>query len=189
MLCEHLGGEGRRALLTKEPGGTAIGQRIREILLSEEHGVMAPVTEFLLYAADRRQHIKEVIEPALGRGEIVVTDRYSDSTRAYQGHARGLDMALIDSLDPIATGGLKPDLTLLMDIDVREGLRRNRNANKVDRLELEAVEFHERVREGFLDIQRAEPGRVRLVDASGTVAGVHERIIAIVGEFLRSRGM
>ncbi len=189
MLYEHLLAQGRKALLTKEPGGTAIGERIREILLCREHDAMAPVTELLLYAADRRQHVKEVVEPALLRGEVVVTDRYSDSTRAYQGHARGLDMALVDSLEEAATGGLKPDLTLLMDLDVREGLRRNRDAEKVDRLELEAVEFHERVREGFLEIQRAEPERVRLIDTSGPVGEVHARVVEAVAELLGSRGI
>ncbi len=188
LLRDWLEGQGMEAVLTREPGGTEIGKGIRGVLLSEEHGAMDPVTELLLYAADRRQHIKEIVLPSLQQGLVVITDRFSDSTRAYQGSARGLDLKLLDVLDGAATGGLKPDLTLVMDMDVREGLLRNQNANKRDRLELEDVAFHERVRAGFLDIQKAEPERVRLVDATGTVEDVHAGVLEAVGEFLKGRG-
>jgi dTMP kinase len=152
--------------------------------LSREHDAMDAVAELLLYAADRRQHLKEVVLPSLEAGLVVITDRFSDSTLAYQGHARGLDIDLLDSLDEAATGGRKPDLTLLLDMDVREGLTRNRDANKVDRLELEDVEFHEAVREGFLRIQRGEPERIKLIDATGTVDEVHARVTEAVKGFL-----
>ncbi len=175
------------AVLTREPVGTEIGKSIRGVLLSEEHGAMDPVTELFLYAADRRQHIKEIVLPSLQQGLVVITDRFSDSTRAYQGSARGLDLKLLDALDEAATGGLKPDLTLVLDMVVREGLLRNQNANKRDRLELEDVAFHERVRAGFLDIQKAEPERVRLIDATGTVEDVHARVLEAVKEFLKGR--
>jgi dTMP kinase len=188
LLRDWLEGQGMEAVLTREPGGTEIGKSIRRVLLSEEHGSMDPVTELLLYAADRRQHIKELILPSLEQGLVVITDRFSDSTRAYQGSARGLDLKLLDALDEAATGGLKPDLTLVLDMDVRNGLLRNQNANKRDRLELEDVAFHERVRAGFLDIQRAEPERVRLIDATGTVEDVHARGLEAVKEILKARG-
>jgi len=187
LLRDWFEAEGTEAVLTREPGGTEIGKGIRGVLLDKNHGKMDPVAELLLYASDRRQHMYEEIIPSLLRGLVVITDRFSDSTRAYQGHARGLDEKLIDDLDSIATGGMKPDLTLLLDMDVRAGLLRNRNAQKSDRLELEDVAFHERVREGFLNIQGAEPRRVKLIDASGTVDEVHARVVEAVREFLKAR--
>jgi dTMP kinase len=185
LLRDWFEGQRREAVLTREPGGTEIGKGIRQALLSEEHGAMDPVTELLLYAADRKQHMREVILPALEGGLVVITDRFSDSTSAYQGHARGIDIELIDSLDEAATGGTKPGLTLLLDMEVLEGLKRNRDADKSDRLELEDVEFHERVREGFLRIQRGEPERIKLIDATGAVEEVHARVIEAVKEFLK----
>lgn len=185
LLRDWFEGRGREAVLTREPGGTEIGKGIRHALLSEEHGEMDPVTELLLYAADRRQHMKEIILPAVEGGLVVITDRFSDSTTAYQGHARGLDAELLESLDEAATGGRKPDLTLLLDMEVLEGLRRNRDAEKSDRLEQEDVEFHERVREGFLRIQKGEPDRIKLIDATGAVEEVHARVIEAVEEFLK----
>lgn len=188
LLRDWLETEGTEAVLTREPGGTEIGESIRQVLLDKDHAKMNPVTELLLYAADRKQHMAEEIVPSLERGLVVITDRFSDSTRAYQGHARGLDAKLIDDLDRAATGGTKPDLTLLLDMDVRAGLSRNRKANKSDRLELEEVAFHEKVREGFIEIQRAEPERVKLIDATGTVDEVHARVVEAVKEFLKGRG-
>jgi dTMP kinase len=185
LLRDWLEGQGRECVLTREPGGTDIGKGIRKVLLSSDHDAMDPVAELLLYAADRRQHMIEVILPAVEGGLTVITDRFSDSTMAYQGHARGLDMDLLESLDEAATGGKKPDLTLLLDMDVRAGLSRNQDANKVDRFELEDVEFHEAVREGFLRIQRGETERIKLVDATGTVEEVHARVTEAVKEFLK----
>jgi len=184
LLRDWLEGQGREAVLTREPGGTEIGKAIRQVLLSREHDAMDPVAELLLYAADRRQHVREIIKPALDAGLVVITDRFSDSTMAYQGHARGLDIELLESLDEAATGGLKPGLTLLLDLDVREGLSRNREANKVDRFELEEVEFHEAVREGFLRIQRSAPERVKVIDASASVDEVHAKVIEAVKQVL-----
>ncbi len=184
LLRDWLETKGIEAVLTREPGGTEIGKSIRHVLLDEKHARMDPATEFLLYAADRRQHMAEEILPALKRGLVVITDRFSDSTRAYQGYARGLDMPLLEKLNEVATEGREPDLTLLLDMDVCEGLLRNRNANKSDRLEMEDVDFHERVREGFLSIQRAEPERVKLIDATGSVEDVHARVIETVRKLL-----
>ena len=180
MAARALIKEGRRVVLTAEPGGTPISQAIREVLLDSSHGAMEPVTELLLYAAARRQHLYELILPALDEGKVVITDRFSDSTSAYQGAGRGLEMGLIAELDRIVTGGLKPDLALILDIDVEEGLKRNRGAGKRDRLELEDVEFHKRVREGFLDIANNEPERVRLVQVGGDKDEVHEKVMAVI---------
>jgi dTMP kinase len=188
LLADYLRAKGAASVLTEEPGGTAIGRKIREVLLSVEHGGMDPVAELLLYAASRRQHMSELILPSLGKGLTVITDRFSDSTRAYQGYGRGLPLELIDSLDRAVTGGLRPDLTLLLDLDVRTGLMRNRRVNKVDRLELEDIRFHEKVREGYLAIREAEPERVRLIDASGGIEAVHAEVVRVAGPLFPTKG-
>jgi dTMP kinase len=186
LLYEYLVKKGYTALLTEEPGGTQIGLRIRELLLSIEHKGMIPVTELLLYNASRAQHIQEVILPAMNRGFIVITDRFADSTVAYQGYGRGLDLHLIDSIETIVTSGLKPDITILLDLDVEIGLKRNRGVNKMDRLELEDVEFHKRVRSGYFEIAVKKPERIRLIDAAGSIEEIHSKIIKIITDFERS---
>jgi len=185
LLTEYLQQRGRIVVLTQEPGGTAISLKIRELLLSLDSREMDPVTELLLYNAARVQHIREVIGPALARGEIVISDRFSDSTLAYQGYGRGIDRTMIDALDAIATKGMRPDLTLLLDIDVATGLQRNREINKRDRLELEDVAFHENVRAGFLEMAAGEPDRIRVIACDGSVVTVHEKITDIVAAFLK----
>lgn len=177
MLSEALTAAGLKTVLTAEPGGTVLGDKVRGLLLDVSHKGMDHMTELLLYSAARQQHLAELIVPSLESGLSVITDRFSDSTMAYQGYGRGIDRSMIDKLDSMITGSLRPDLTLLLDLDVSEGLRRNRDASKVDRLELEDVEFHERVREGFLDISRREPGRVAVIDASEGVDKVHRAIM------------
>ena len=184
LLTEHLRGKGYRVVQTMEPGGTKISMKIRELLLSLDSREMDHVTELLLYNAARVQHIKEVIEPAIERGDVVITDRFSDSTVAYQGFARGIDLQLIDSLDRIATNKLSPDITILLDIDVKTGLARNRALNKNDRLELEDISFHEKVRKGFIQIAAREPERVRLVDCSESLDEVHRKVVEIIAGFL-----
>ena len=141
---------------------------------------MDPLTELLLYNASRAQHLREVIYPALTNDTVVITDRYSDSTTVYQGYARGIDLSLINTLDDIVSPDLKPCITFLLDMDVEEGLRRNRNADKKDRFELETIEFHNRVRKGFLQIAKEEPDRIKVIDASGSIESVHNKIIAIL---------
>jgi len=187
LLAEHLRGKGYRVVQTMEPGGTKISMKIRELLLSLDSREMDHVTELLLYNAARVQHIKEVIEPAIERGDVVITDRFSDSTVAYQGFARGIDLQLIDSLDRIATNKLSPDITILLDIDVKTGLARNRALNKNDRLELEDISFHEKVRKGFIQIAAREPERVRLVDCSESLDEVHRKVVEIIAGFLEGR--
>ncbi len=166
LLAEILMMDGYEVLSTYEPGGTIIGSKIRDILLSPEHKAMSYITELLLYNAARAQHIKERLIPALQTGKIVITDRFTDSTIAYQGYGRGIDLSLIMSLDAIVTEGLKPDITILLDIDVETGLMRNKGINKIDRLELEDIEFHKKVRDGYYKIADKEPQRVKIVNAS-----------------------
>ncbi len=184
LLAEHLRKRGFTVVKTAEPGGTRISLKIRELLLSTDNINMDPLTELLLYNAARVQHVKEIIMPAIQRGDVVITDRFSDSTMAYQGFGRGIDPKLIDSLDMIATGRLRPHLTILLDVDVATGLRRNRAADKIDRLELEEISFHERVREGFIRIAAKEPQRIRLVDCSGDIETVHKKVVGLADTFL-----
>ncbi|MEW6115286.1 MAG: dTMP kinase [Nitrospirota bacterium] len=180
LLSDRLSEDGYEVVLTQEPGGTVISNRIREILLLPEHKGMSSMTELLLYNAARVQHLSEKILPSINEGKVVITDRFTDSTIAYQGYARGIDLTLITSLDIVATGGMRPDLTILFDLDVETGLKRNRGINKVDRFELEKVEFHKKVREGYLRIAEQEPQRVKVVDASLSSDEVKEQVWKIV---------
>lgn len=179
-------------LYTREPGGTAIGERIREILLSPAHPEMNPLTEMLLFAASRAQFVAEVILPALRSGRVVLSERFVDASIAYQGFGRGIDLEVVRRVNEIATGGLRPDLTILVDIDPEVGLRRiQRGAGGKkpgDRLEQEDLAFHRRVREGFLAIAREEPGRVVVVQGDRPIPEVHREITLLVEKFLAERG-
>ncbi len=183
-LAEDLRKAGHSVVLTREPGDTPVGQHIRKLLLDPEQRGMHPLTEVLLYLADRAEHVHKVILPALERGEIVICDRFSDSTIAYQGFARGLDVETLRQLDSIARDDIMPDLTIILDLDVTIGLKRNSRANKRDRFELEEVEFHERVRKGFHAIAEENPERVRIVDASMEIEEVYKEVRAIVWKSL-----
>ena len=187
LLQQGLLGLGYEVILTEEPGGTLISLRIREILLSVDHTNMKPLTELLLYNAARAQHIEEVILPALNRGAVVITDRFTDSTFAYQGYGRGIDLKLLESIDRIATNGLRPDMTMLLDLDVETGLKRNRRINKTDRLELEDVEFHERVRKGYHELAAKEPERIKVLDASVGIEELKIIIARIIPDFIGRR--
>lgn len=168
LVAEKLENMGRAVDATKEPGGTAIGEKIRSVLLDVAHSHLDPVSEWLLYEADRRQHVEEVLRPGLAAGRFVLCDRYSDSTEAYQLVGRGVDASLVRQVDALARGGLVPDLTLLFDVDPEDGLSRARDRDgHVGRFEGAALEFHRRVREAYLAIARREPGRVRVVAAGG----------------------
>jgi len=184
LLFQYLIDKGYEVILTEEPGGTKIGLKIREVLLSVDHKGMTPLTELLLYNASRAQLIQEIILPGIKRGAIVITDRFSDSTFAYQGYGRGIDFGLLDSIDRIATNCLRPDLTVLLDIDAETGLTRNRGINKIDRLELEDIEFHKRVRDGYHKLAAKEPERLKLIDVSGSIEEIQGRIVRIVADFL-----
>ncbi|MCX7913528.1 MAG: dTMP kinase [Thermodesulfovibrionales bacterium] len=181
LIAEMLMTDGYEVLATYEPGGTLIGNKIRDILLMPEHKNMSHYTELLLYNAARAQHLYEKILPALRTGKLIISDRFIDSTIAYQGYGRGIDLSLISIMDKIVTGGLKPNLTILLDVEVELGLKRNRGINKIDRLEIEEIEFHKRVREGYHLIAANEPERFKVVDASMSI----EEVLQIVSEIIK----
>ncbi len=182
-------------IYTREPGGTAIGERIRALLLDEGHKEMSAQTEMLLFAASRAQFVAEVVEPALRGGRVLLSERYVDASIAYQGFGRGLGIELVRRVNEAATRGVMPDLTILLDIDPALGLRRARDAGGKegrqghgDRLEQEDLAFHARVRAGFLAIAHEEPDRIRIVDGSRAQQAVHGEIVRLVDGLLVARG-
>jgi dTMP kinase len=168
LAAARLRATGREVLETREPGGTAIGATLRGILMDTGNTHLDPVTDWLLYEADRRQHVLETLKPALKRDVFIMCDRYSDATEAYQQAGRGLDPATVQLVDAIARDGLMPDLTLLYDCDPRDGLARaqRRDGGELGRFEAAHLDFHERVREAYLAIARREPGRVAVISSS-----------------------
>ncbi len=192
VLKRHLELAGRQVLATREPGGCEIANAIRAILLDPASHRLVPRAELLLYAAARAQHVEQVIRPALAAGTIVLCDRFIDATTAYQGGGRGLDRALVAELNTIATAGLLPDLTLLFDFPAEAGLQRARQRNLHDamqnegRFELEELDFHQRVREAYLELAARET-RFRIIDARGTIDVVTLRVNAMVDRFLAGR--
>jgi dTMP kinase len=182
-LAEVIERAGADVVTTREPGGTAIGEGVREILLSPDSHDLLPRAELLLYEAARAQLVEEVIRPALERGAIVLCDRFYDSTMAYQGYARGISLLEVHDLNMIATEHMAPDLTLVYDLPPGVGLERATKASGPDRLEAEALAFHERVAAGFRSIADSDPGRVHIVDASGDPEAVFERTLAAVSTF------
>lgn len=191
LLSRFLRANGCDPLLTREPGGTPLGLRLRAALLDAEEEV-DPLTELLVFAADRAQHVRRLVRPALESGAVVISDRYADATAAYQGAGRGFEPTLVSEIIELATGGLVPDLTLLFDISVEESTirttRRSSARNKRDRLDIEHADFHARVREAYLRIAAAEPERVKVIDTSGPVEETHRHVKAVVVPFLQRRG-
>lgn len=170
--------------ITREPGGTPLCSQIRQVLLEPNDELMDPRTELLLYAADRAQHVAHCLKPALQRGDLILCDRYTDSTVAYQGYGRGLDRGLIDQLNQIATGGLQPDLTLWLDLDVAVGLARAQTRGKRDRIEQSDLAFHQAVRQGFTELAQAFPDRFVRIDASLDRDTVSQQVQAALESFL-----
>jgi dTMP kinase len=189
LLHDRLVAEGYAALLTREPGDTAVGKELRRIVLSPETGALADRTEVLLYAADKAEHVATVVRPALARGEVVITDRYVDSTLAYQGAGRGLDRldrqgtSEVERVARWATADLRPHLTILLDLAPEQGLER---FDGRDRIEQESLDFHERVREAFLTLAGADPEHYLVLDARRPVeeiaARIGERLAPLLGE-------
>lgn len=189
LLIARLKAAGRDPVRVQEPGGTRIGLEIRKILLDKANADLDPTAELLLYFASRAQNIAEVIRPALTRGQVVVADRFTDATMAYQGYGRGLGVEAVRAVEAIACGGLRPDLTLWLDIDpavgVNRALERNPSAkNDETRMEQEGREFYRRVYAGYQEIAAAEPERVARIDASGTIEEVADLIWAKVNAVL-----
>ncbi|NKQ34094.1 MAG: dTMP kinase [Chloroflexi bacterium] len=188
MLGDYLRQQGFTVLVTREPGGTPIGDQIRGCVHDVGNANMTPQTEMLLYSASRAQLVAEVIRPALAAGQIVLCDRFYDSTIAYQGYGRGLNLDDLYTITRFATGGLKPDLTLLLDIVIEEGLsRRTSNGLEMNRLDLETVSFHQRVRRGYQQMAAQEPERWVVVDAGRPLAEVQAELRRVVKEHLTGK--
>ena len=174
LLADRLRAEGRPVLHTREPGGTDFAEALREIILSPAFKIH-PVTEIFLYEASRAQHTEEVIRPALAENKTVVCERYADATVAYQGYGRGLDLKMVQALNAAATSGLAPDLTIYLDLPLKEAARRMADKKK-DRLESEGEGFHARVRKGYLAIAKKEPRRFKVISSAGSVEAVGEAV-------------
>jgi dTMP kinase len=187
MLAGVLRSRGLNIVTTHEPGGTPLGRRLREAFLETEETV-APMAELLLFAADRAQHIDLLIKPTLAEGRIVISDRYADATFAYQGAGRGFDEQTVNRIIKLATGGLKPDLTLFFDISVENAIRRtnsrDESAAKRNRMDMETADFYDRVRKSYLGIAEREPERFKLIDANGSIEETHRIVVEVVTEFL-----
>jgi len=192
LETERLSQQGRPVIATKEPGGTPVGRQIREIVLNAALGPLSDTTELALMFAARSQHIEEIILPVLQSGSLVLCDRFTDSTIAYQGYGRGIPLDTIHALEGLLCRGVLPDLTLLLDMDPETAAFRTRNRNraafqKETRFEKEGLEFFRRVRQGYLKIACQEPARVRVVDACTSISEVHEQVSRAIDEFLKER--
>jgi dTMP kinase len=191
LLASELRVRGVTVVTTREPGGTPLGQRLRAALLDVQEQV-DPLAELLVFAADRAQHVRKHLRPSLAANQVVLSDRYADATVAYQGAGRGFAPELIQEIVQLATEGLKPDLTLLFDLSVAESTVRTRRrieSKRTDRLDIEDAEFHTRVRNAYVEIAKAEPARVKVVDARGSVQETHLAVMDIVIPFLKKRGL
>jgi dTMP kinase len=187
MLAGYLRQKGVDIVATHEPGGTPLGSRLRAAFLETEE-VVAPVSELLLFAADRAQHVELLIKPSLQQGRIVISDRYADATFAYQGAGRGFDESMVNEVIALATGGLKPYLTLFFDINVDTAIRRmneHKGEERVqNRMDLETKEFYDRVRKAYLGIAEREPDRFKVLDANGSIDEVQKVVLDIINRFL-----
>ncbi len=187
-LANYLEKKGLKTIVSQEPGGTEIGQKIRRILLSPTSRGMEALTELFLYLAVRAQHVEEVIKPALSEGKIVISDRFLDATVAYQSYGRGLERGLVNELNDLVTHGLKPDLTILLDIEIPQGMKRARGKGKGDRIEQEKITFHQRVREGYLKLAVEEPRRIKTITVKGSIEEIQVRIRQYVDEVIEKQG-
>jgi dTMP kinase len=185
LLIDYLKSIKKDVVVTREPGGTAIGEDIRKIVLSNNNTAMDNITEALLYAASRAQHVKEKIIPALEEGKVVICDRFVDSSIVYQGIGRDLGIEKIQAINDIATNGLRPDVTLLLKLEPEIGLSRKKRRNKGDRLEMEAVEFHKKVYNGYKQLEQLYPDRIIPIDAAFDIKTVSRKIIEIVDKLLK----
>lgn len=176
LFAEYLKKQNIDVILTREPGGKGLGEKVREILLNYD-GPVSDRCESFLFLADRAQNIDIIVNPAVSQGKVVLCDRHIDSTVAYQGYGRGLDIVRINKLNEIATNGKKPDLTFVFDIDVETSMKRV--GKEKDRMESAGIEFHNRVRKGYLELAKQEPQRIKVLDAAKSINEIHEEVIAI----------
>lgn len=182
LLKTYLEAKGCKVILTREPGAKGLGTKLREILLNYD-GEVSSNCESFLFLADRAQHVDTLIKPAIERGEIVLCDRHTDSTVAYQGYGRGLDLEQIHMLNNLATSGLKPDITFLFDIDIETA--QQRVGKSKDRMESAGMEFFKRVRQGYLEIAKSEPQRVKVLDATQKVEDISQKVIEYVNNLIQ----
>ena len=176
LLADYLKSKGHEVLITREPGAKGLGEKIREILLNYD-GVVSDRCESFLFLADRAQHVDTIINPAIAEGKIVLCDRHTDSSVAYQGYGRGLDVNRINMLNDLAVNGRYPDLTLVFDIDVETSM--SRVGDNKDRMESAGIEFFNRVRNGYLEIAKKEPNRVKIIDSSRAIDEIHKNVIEL----------
>jgi len=188
LLADHLRQAGHDVLLAREPGGTPIGDQIRQVLFSLDNKGMSPESEFLLFSASRAQLVREVLRPHLQRGGVVVCDRFADSSLAYQGYGHGLELQMVQAVTRLATGGLRPDLTVLLDLPAEDGLARRKQGGRWNRLDDYDLEFHQRVRQAFLGLAAAESTRWVTVDGRPAVEEVQREIQRVVDPRLAARG-
>ena len=184
FIEDFLTKEGHDVIKTREPGGTVIGEQIREILLKNENYTLTYDTELLLVFSARAQHIQEVILPALSSGKIILCDRFTDASYAYQGGGRGIDASRINLLEKWVQGDLRPNLTLLFDLDVSIGMQRTKKRSDADRFELEELNFFEKIRNTYLERAKNEPQRFRIINSASSLESVKEQIITILKDFL-----
>lgn len=184
LLMDYLNKKGVDVLFTREPGGTPIGEKIREIILDVNNREMAPETEALLYAASRSQHVREKIIPAVEEGKIVICDRFLDSSLAYQGTARRMGMETIMEMNRAALGGVMPDLTVFFDLSPEKGILRKKNERALDRLEEEKIDFHKRVYDGYKQLCLKYPERIKAIDADRSVEEVHLEVREVIDGLL-----
>jgi dTMP kinase len=187
LLAEKVSALGLDVLLTREPGGSAIGDQIRQVLFTLDNTSMHPKTEFLLFSASRAQHVNEVIRPHLNQGGVVISDRYFHSSLAYQGYGHQLDLEKLQEITTFATGGLLPDLILLLDLPVKEGLQRRKREGDWNRLDAYQEEFHQRVRDGYLSMAASDPERWVIIDAVPPVEEIQSNLLQVVLERLQER--
>ena len=181
LLKKYLENKGKDVVLTREPGGIGLGEKIREILLNY-NGEVADRCESFLFLADRAQNIEVIVNPAIKQGKIVLCDRHTDSSVAYQGYGRGLDIEQIKFLNNLATGGRQPNLTLVFDVDIETSMKRV--GNQKDRMESSGIDFFNRVRNGYLELGKQEPNRIKMVDSTKSIDEVHQEVIKIVEQYL-----
>ncbi len=177
LLAEYFTKNGKEVVLTREPGGKGLGEKVREILLNYD-GEVSDRCESFLFLADRAQNIDIIVNPAVKQGKIVLCDRHIDSTVAYQGYGRGLDIERINMLNNLATNGKKPDLTFVFDVDVETSMKRV--GKEKDRMESAGVEFHNRVRQGYLELAKQEPQRIKVIDATKSIEEIHKKVVSLI---------